>query len=223
MFFYLSQYIQTVMGYSPIEAGVAFLPFCFGLVAAAGISSNLVNRIDPRVLAGTGTLMASVALFGFSRIPNDTTLPIENVQASYATDLLPFILMMSFGMGMTFVPLTLTAVHHLRAEDSGIGSGVLNTMQQVGGALGLSLLATVATQTMDDLAASLAKAAEAAGAVAGPVPAAVTHQVFAAGASDAFLLGSGLMLIASVITWTFLNVKHEELATDGPEAPVHVG
>ena len=138
MFFYLSQYIQTVMGYSPIEAGVAFLPFCFGLVAAAGISSSLVNRIDPKYLAGVGTLMAAGALWGFSRLPYDTSLPISNVQGSYVTDLLPFILLMSFGMGMTFVPLTLTAVHHLRNEDTGIGSGVLNTMQQVGGALGLS-------------------------------------------------------------------------------------
>ena len=223
MFFYLSQYIQTVMGYSPIKAGVAFLPFCVGLVVAAGISSNLVNRIDPRFLAGVGTLMAAVALFGFSRIPNDTSLPIDNVQASYATDILPFILLMSFGMGMTFVPLTLTAVHHLRTEDSGIGSGVLNTMQQVGGALGLSLLATVATQTMDDLVATLTKAAQQAGAVAGPVPEAIQHQIFTAGATDAFLLGSGLMLVASLITWAFLNVKHQELATDGPEAPVHVG
>ena len=150
MFFYLSQYIQTVMGYSPIRAGVAFLPFCFGLVLAAGISSNLVNRIDPRYLAGVGTLMAAAALWGFSRLPYDTSLPISNVQGSYATDLLPFILLMSFGMGMTFVPLTLTAVHHLRNEDTGIGSGVLNTMQQVGGALGLSLLGTIATQTIDD-------------------------------------------------------------------------
>ena len=105
MFFYLSQYIQTVMGYSPIEAGVAFLPFCFGLVAAAGISSNLINRIDPRILAGIGTLMAAVALFGFSRLPNDTTAPARATsRRSYATDLLPFILLMAFGMGLTFVP-----------------------------------------------------------------------------------------------------------------------
>ena len=140
MFYYLSQYIQTVMGYSSLKAGVAFLPFCFGLVAAAGISSNLINRINPRVLAGIGTLMAAAALFGFSRIGYDTSFPVSNVQASYATDILPYIVMMSFGMGLVFVPLTLTAVHHLRDEDSGIGSGVLNTMQQVGGALGLSLL-----------------------------------------------------------------------------------
>ena len=81
------------------------------------------------------------------------------MQGNYVTDLLPFILLMSFGMGMTFVPLTLTAVHHLRNEDTGIGSGVLNTMQQVGGALGLSLLGTVATQTIDDRVGVLQSAA----------------------------------------------------------------
>ncbi len=63
---------------------------------------------------------------------------------NYWTDLMPFIVLMSFGMGLTFVPMTLTAVHHVRHQDSGIGSGVLNTMQQVGGALGLAILSTVA-------------------------------------------------------------------------------
>ena len=83
---------------------------------------------------------------------------MSDIQGSYVTDLLPFILMMSFGMGLTFVPLTLTAVHHLRDEDTGIGSGVLNTMQQVGGALGLSLLATLATQTITDRSKELGQA-----------------------------------------------------------------
>ncbi|GAA1161966.1 MFS transporter [Nocardioides aquiterrae] len=224
MFYYLSQYIQNVMGYSPIKAGVAFLPFCFALVAAAGLVSNLASRIDARYLAGTGTLMAAVALFGFTRLPNDTTLPMRDLQGQYWTDLFPFIVVMAFGMGMVFVPLTLTAVHHLRAEDSGIGSGVLNTMQQVGGALGLSLLGTIATQTIDDLSATVRQAA----AASGVQPTAdqmkvASQQIFTAGASDAFLLGAGLMLVASLVTWIFLNVKHEELATDGPEAPVHVG
>src|SRR3954471_2226735 len=226
MFYYLSQYIQTVMGYSSIEAGVAFLPFCFGLVAAAGISSNLINRMDPRILAGVGTLMASVALFGFSRLPNDTSLPPVESSSNYWTGLLPYILMMSVGMGLVFVPLTLTAVHHLRAEDTGIGSGVLNTMQQVGGALGLSLLGTVATQTINDRVHILGDAAAKAAAAGGPqlseaqqkaAQVVAGHQVFTEGATAAFLLAAGLMIIASVVTWVFLNVKHQELATDGPE------
>ncbi|MEP9361721.1 MFS transporter [Nocardioides sp. CN2-186] len=209
MFFYLSQYIQNVMGYSPLKAGVAFLPFCFGLVAAAGISSNLINRIDPRYLAGIGTLLAAVGLFGFSRIPYDVAAPVS---AHYWSDIFPFIVVMAFGMGMTFVPLTLTAVHHLRDEDTGIGSGVLNTMQQVGGALGLALLSTLAVQTITDRTAEL-----------GPKMAepGVATQVFTEGATNAFLLGAVMMLGASLITWVFLNVKHQELATDGP--PVHVG
>ncbi|HTW14566.1 MAG TPA: MFS transporter [Nocardioides sp.] len=213
MFFYLSQYIQVEMGYSPLKAGVAFLPFCLGLVAAAGISSNLISRIDPRYLAGVGTILAASGLFGFSRLPYDTTAPVVPETGSYATDLLPFILLMSFGMGMTFVPLTLTAVHHLRPEETGIGSGVLNTMQQVGGALGLAVLATLATQTFTERAQELGPA------MADP---AVQSQVFTEGATNAFLLGAILMLGASLITWVFLNVKHTELATDGPPG-AHVG
>lgn len=212
MFYFLSQYIQNVMGYSPLKAGVAFLPFCAGIMIAAGLGSNLINRIDARYLAGIGTLLASGALFGFSRIPFDTANP---VQADYTTDILPYIFMMAFGMGLVFVPLTLTAVHHLRADDSGIGSGVLNTMQQVGGALGLAILSTVATQIFSDRNRELGQAA------ADPL---VQGQIFTEGATNAFFVGSLMMLAASAVVWIFLNVKHTELATDGPDgAPVHMG
>ena len=159
MFYFLSQYIQNVMGYSPLKAGVAFLPFTVGIVVGAGLASNLVNRIDPRYISGVGTLIAAGALFGFSRLPYDTSFPPSDVTGSYVTDIMPFIIMMAFGMGLTFVPVTLTAVHHLRSEESGIGSGVLNTMQQVGGALGLAVLATVATQTFTDRGKEFAAAA----------------------------------------------------------------
>ncbi len=215
MFFYLSQYIQNIMGYSSLEAGVAFLPFCFGLVFAAGLASNLINRFDPRYLSGVGTLLAAAGLFLFAQLPFDTEFPINPVEASYAADILPGILLMSVGMGLVFVPLTLTAVHHLRDEDSGIGSGVLNTMQQVGGALGLAVLSTLATQTFTDRAAEIGKA--------GGLDAIAQGQIFTEGATDAFLLGAIMMAAASVVVWVFLNVKHTELATDGPEAPVHVG
>ena len=140
MFYYLSLYIQSVMGYSPLEAGFAFLPFCFGIVIAAGISSNLINRIDPRYprrhrhADGGGR---AVRLLAAARDDTDRCRSHGRRGATTGPTCFPFIVLMSFGMGLTFVPLTLTAVHHLRDEDSGIGSGVLNTMQQVGGALGL--------------------------------------------------------------------------------------
>jgi hypothetical protein len=136
-------------------------------------------------------------------------------------------------MGLVFVPVTLTAVHHLRPEESGIGSGVLNTMQQVGGALGLAVLATVATQTFTDRGAELRAAGEAAatgGAAPSPeqlraVQEVAAQQVFTEGSVQAFLVGSVMMLAASAVIWVFLNVKKAELATDGPEAEaaVHVG
>ena len=228
MFFYLSLYIQNVMGYSPLTAGFAFLPFSGGIVVAAGLASNLINRVDPRYLAGVGTLMAAIALFGFSRLPYDTAFPTTEVTGNYVTDVLPFIILMSLGMGFVFVPLTLTAVHHVRAEDSGIGSGVLNTMQQVGGALGLATLATVATHVWSTTGERLSAAAEKAAALApagAPAPTAeqvkamqeiAQHQVFTNGATTAFLVGTGMMLVASLVVWLFLDVKHEELATDGP-------
>ena len=226
MFFFLSQYIQNVMGYSPLKAGVAFLPFTVGIVVGAGMASNLVNRIDPRYISGVGTLIAAGALFGFSRLPYDTSFPPSDLTGSYVTDIMPYIIMMAFGMGLTFVPVTLTAVHHLRNEDTGIGSGVLNTAQQVGGALGLAVLATVATQTFTDRGKEFAAAAA---GLPQPSPEqartfaeVAQQQIFTEGSTQAFLVGSILMLAASVVIWIFLDVKHEELATDGPEG-VHVG
>ncbi|GAA1963849.1 MFS transporter [Nocardioides panacihumi] len=224
MFFYLSQYIQLVKGYTPLHTGVAFLPFCVGMVLAATIASNLVNRIDPRYLAGVGTLLAAIALFGFSRIPSDTTLPIHAAEAGYWGHVFPWVTLMAIGMGLTFVPVTLTAVHHLRTEDAGIGSGVLNTMQQVGGALGLAILSTVATHVMTSDGEKLQQAAAAAGGGKPPadVLTMIQHQVFAHGSTTAFLVGSAMALVGSAIIWIFLDVKHEELATDLPEG-VHVG
>jgi EmrB/QacA subfamily drug resistance transporter len=239
MFFFLSLFIQQIVGYSPLRAGFAFLPFSLGIVFGAGLSSNLVSRFDARYIAGIGTLLAAVALYGFSRLTVDDT-PSAVLQAvvgggtagaevNYWSSILPYIIIMSVGMGMTFVPLTLTAVHHVRAEDSGIGSGVLNTMQQVGGALGLATLSTVSLHYVNGRADELAPGIGAAFENAGVDP---TTQVpdsaltlgqlvgfqatFTEGATHAFLVAAGLMLIASLIVWIFLDVKHEELATDGP-------
>ena len=246
MFYFLSLFIQQVMGYSPLEAGFAFLPFSFGIVIGAGLASNLVNRIDARYLAGCGTLLAAFSLFMFSRIDVDDSAgaviralaadSTAGADVSYWVSIFPWIVTMSIGMGLTFVPLTLTAVHHVRTEDSGIGSGVLNTMQQVGGALGLATLSTVALHSSqnraDEVGPQLAQAAQGAG-LDQAMPAdkfqeflsfAGFQATFTEGATNAFLIGSIMMLAASVIVWVFLDVKHTELATDGPEAaPVHVG
>jgi EmrB/QacA subfamily drug resistance transporter len=228
MFFFLSLYIQNIMGYSPLKAGVAFLPFSVGIVISATIVSNLMGKIDPRFIAGIGTLMASAALFGFSRlsVPDGADSVLSaltsgaylGADVNYWTSIFPFVMLMSLGMGAVFVPLTLTAVHHVRSEDSGIGSGVLNTMQQVGGALGLAIMSTIASSVStghaDKIAPGIAKGL--AGAEPGLVETAIQMGSFPSGASAAFFFGTFLMLTGSAIVWLFLNVKHEELATDGP-------
>jgi EmrB/QacA subfamily drug resistance transporter len=232
MFFFLSLFIQNVMGYSSLEAGFAFLPFSFGIVIAAAISSQLIAKVDARFISGTGMALAAVALFMFSRISvDDSPANLLRVatsngalqlgdNVSYWTDIFPYIVLMALGMGATFVPLTLTAVHHLRAEDSGIGSGVLNTMQQVGGALGLATLSTVAlhfsTNRADEIAPGLS--AQARDLTPDQFGQLIQLGSFTEGATMAFLVGSVMILAASAVVWIFLNVKHTELATDGPEA-----
>jgi EmrB/QacA subfamily drug resistance transporter len=230
MFFFLSLFVQNVMGYSPLKTGFAFLPFSFGIVFAATLSSKLISHVDPRWLAGLGTAMAGTALFGFSRLPYEETFPNLAVPADYTTDVLPFIVLMSLGMGLTFVPMTLTAVHGVGHRDSGIGSGVLNTMQQVGGALGLATLSTVAVHFTAEKAGELGRSAAAAAAQSGgaPDPAAMKQMqtligqvAFTEGATHAFLTGAAMIWLGTLIVVLFLNVKHEELASDGAE-PVHV-
>ncbi|MBV9831843.1 MAG: MFS transporter, partial [Marmoricola sp.] len=240
MFYFLSLYVQNIMGYSPIEAGVAFLPFCFGMVIAATVGSKLMSLVDPRFIAGFGTILAGFSLFMFSRLSVDDSLPNLVHAASagtthlgdtvnYWTDLFPYIFTMSVGMGLTFVPMTLAAVHGVGQRDSGIGSGVLNTMQQVGGALGLATLATVAVHFTQQKADAIVSSFKAAGGSAPTGQAAANAQnlvgqaAFANGATHAFIVGAFMMWAASVIVWIFLNVKHEELATDDAPEGVAVG
>jgi EmrB/QacA subfamily drug resistance transporter len=253
MFFFLSLFIQNVMGYSPLETGVAFLPFSIAIIVSATFVSSLVNRVDPRYIAGVGTLMASAALYGFSRLsvpdgPSDVLATVSSGEAlgagvNYWTEILPFVVLMALGMGAVFVPLTLTAVHHLRGEDAGIGSGVLNTMQQVGAALGLATLSTVATSAIttraEDIAPAIGQGLDQAaqqdpGLIDRLLPVVGVESVdalverlagfgaFPDGATSAFFIGTFMMLAGSVVVWLFLNVRHDELATDGPEG-VHIG
>ncbi len=228
MFYFLSQFVQNVMGFSPLRTGVAFLPFSMGIIIAATVASKLMAKVDPRWLAGTGTLMAGSALFGFSRLPYTETLPNLGVGASYATDILPFIVLMSLGMGLVFVPLTLAAVHGVGARDSGIASGVLNTMQQVGGALGLAILSTVAVHFSSQKATELGSALSS-GQAGGAAPTAqavgkmqtlVGQVAFTEGATNAFFAGALMIWLGTVIAVVFLNVTHEELATEADEAVV---
>ena len=223
MFYFLGLFIQQVLGYSPVKTGFAFLPFSFGVVIAAQVASRLISRVDPRWIAGVGTLLAAGGMWGLSHL---------TVHSAYATALLPFILLLSFGMGLTFVPLTLTAVAGVAKRDSGVGSAVLNTMQQVGGTLGLATLSTVFANTLKDKAVELGAAlqhqlqsgqVDPARAKAAGQQLKLVAQTY--GSTRAFIVAAVMILGGCVITLVGLNIKHQRLAADGAEAPaaVHAG
>jgi len=134
-FFFITIYVQRVLGYSPIEAGLAFLPFTAGIIAGSVCAQQLIPRIGVKAQVMLGISLAAVGLLLMSRITAD---------GSYVGQLLPAIIAMSLGMGNTFVPLTLLATTNVGGADAGLASGLFNTSQQVGGALGLAILSTLA-------------------------------------------------------------------------------
>jgi EmrB/QacA subfamily drug resistance transporter len=220
MFYFISLFVQQILGYSALKAGVAFLPFTVGVVLGAGVASQLAQRLAPRVIASTGLVLASIGLLLYTRLDVDST---------YASSLLPAMLVMSVGMGLIFVPLTLTAVSNVRNEESGIASAILNTMQQVGGTLGLAVLATIAVNATtarfpEAGAINAAKQAADAGVpgVTAPDPAALQRAAEAVthGYTVAFGVGLVLFLVALVMTVTLVNAPKQQADAANP---VHVG
>jgi len=184
MFFFLTQFLQNVLGWSPIRTGVGFLPMAAGIAVAAGVASQLVGRIGVRLPLLVGPSAAVAGLFWLSRL---------TVTSTYLDILLP-LLLISLGMGLSFVSLTLTAVSGVRPQETGLASALLNSGQQVGGALGLAILATVAIDAARSRARTLIEAAH--GRASHLTTAiATTH-----GYTTAFEVGAGIALGALVIS-----------------------
>jgi EmrB/QacA subfamily drug resistance transporter len=135
MFFFNTLYLQKVLDYGPLKAGLAFLPFTAGIMISAGLASQFAPKIGVRPVAVVGMIVTAVGLLLLARVP---------VHGSYVADVMPSILLTSLGMGAVFVPLTLVATTGLEDSDQGLASGLFNTSQQIGGALGLAVLSTLA-------------------------------------------------------------------------------
>jgi EmrB/QacA subfamily drug resistance transporter len=133
--FFLTLLLQTVMGYSPLKTGLAFLPFAVGIAATSQAVAKLMTRIRPRVFVIIGPLLSAIALLWLSRV---------DAQSTYGGALLGPLLVLALGLGFSFVPLVLGATSGVQPADMGVASAVLNTAQQVGGTLGLAVLVTVA-------------------------------------------------------------------------------
>jgi MFS family permease len=142
MFYFASIYVQEILGYSPLKAGVAFVPVTLGIVIGAGLAQPAISALGVRLVPIVGIALAALGLILLSGIP---------VHGTYLADLFPGLIVMSIGMGLTFVPVTLIATTNIDAADSGLASGLFNTSQQVGGALGLAILSTLAASRTSHL------------------------------------------------------------------------
>lgn len=152
MFFFLTLYMQNVLGYSPLQTGSAYLPFTVGVGVAAGVSSQLMAKIGTRPLIVVGALVSAGGLYDLSRIPTD---------GSYLTDLLPGMMITSLGLGAMFVAVATAANAGVPKGLAGLAAALLNASQQVGGALGLAIFSAIAAARTNHLFAQHASPAHA--------------------------------------------------------------
>src|SRR5687767_12010981 len=189
-FYLLALFLQQVLQFGPLKTGVASLPFAAGIILASGISSKLVERLAPRVVAAPGLALAAGGMFWLSTL---------TVDSSYAAHVMPALFHTSFGLGLAFVPLTLTAVHRVAEDRAGVASALVNMAQQIGAALGLAVLTAVSTTAADEQLPDAARVLQQglAGADTGAV--ARAGEALAEGYTTGFLAGAGLLLAAAVL------------------------
>jgi EmrB/QacA subfamily drug resistance transporter len=190
-FYFGTLYLQEILHFTPIATGFAFLPVALLIGVAAGISQRIVPRFGIRAVAIGGMVIAAAGLALQVRV---------SVNGTYAGTLLPAFILLAVGLGLAFVPATLIGVSSVQGEDSGLASGLFNTAQQVGGALGLAILATLASSRTGSLLSGLGHHATA-------------HAIASATVSGyrvGFLVAAGFMLTAVLVLVTFLRPRHLE-------------
>lgn len=194
MFLFLTYYFQLNLGYTPLKAGFAFLPFSVGIIVTAGVVAQLLPRTGPRPLLIVGLILAVTGMFLLTRVGQDT---------SYWSHVLPSEILMSIGMANVFIPASNTALVGVGHHDAGVASAVLNTSQQVGGSLGTALLNTLfAGAVTSYLAANLTNPAQA----DKMAPLALIH-----GYHVSFFWGAVLLACALVTALFLINARKEDV------------
>jgi EmrB/QacA subfamily drug resistance transporter len=188
VFLFLTYYFQGVLGYSALKSGVAFLPFPLGVILSSAIASRTLPIFGPRVLGVTGFVLGALGVLWLTQLSADS---------SYLTHIVPSELLISLGMGQVFVPLSSTALLGVPNHDAGVASALVNTMQQVGGSLGVAFLNTIATSATAHYALSHG----------GPSKAATTH-----GFTTAFAVGVGVLVLAALIVLFLIQSNRKTAA-----------
>ncbi len=184
MFFFISLYLQDVMGYTPIKTGIAYLPLAVGIIVSAGIASQLVTRLGFKIPLTIGMILIAAGLFWFAQAPAP--------HGSYLSDILGPSLLAAVGLGFAFVPVTIAAVSGTNPHEAGLASGLINTSQQIGGALGLAILATVANSRTQDIL---------------NLGAHNTAIALTKGFDRAFLIGGGFAVVGAILTMLLISSK----------------
>jgi EmrB/QacA subfamily drug resistance transporter len=207
MFFFMTIFVQTVWGYSPVRSGVAYMPMVAAIMVGAGLASSLVTRIGARPLMIMGPAFAAGGMFWLSLISEHST---------YTGGLLGPMMLTGLGMGLTFVPLSLVSLAGVGNDDAGIAASLLNVGQQVGGSIGLAILGTVAWSAV---ASNLRSASATAGShLSQAAQTAMSNHALAYGFGRGYLVSAGIALLALVVSLVFIRVKKSDLAGIDPMA-----
>ncbi len=201
MFFFISLYLQQVLGYEPLKAGLAYLPLSALIIISAGVGSNLVTRVGFKPTLIAGLLFTASGLLWFSQV--------SAPGGSYVGDVLFPSMLAAIGLGLSFVSVTIAAVTGTKPDEAGLASGLINTSQQVGGALGLAITATVANAATTSAFESGER---------------VRTVALTEGFQDAFLTCAGLALAGAVLAAVLISSRdsreHAEAARRGEAEPV---
>ena len=204
MFYFASLYVQEVFGYEPFKAGLAFLPVSLGIMVGAGLSQQFIAKVGIKPFVMVGMTLAATGLIILA-----ATTAVDGTYLQLLAGLAP----MSIGMGMTFVPLTLIATAGVDRQDAGLASGLFNTSQQVGGALGLAILASLASSKTSSIVDG----------VTGKLAVVQQQTALVEGFQVAFIAAAILMVSGLVMVSFFLRsseVAHVHLAGEGEAIPV---
>jgi EmrB/QacA subfamily drug resistance transporter len=185
VFYFCTLYLQQVLGFSALKTGVAYLPLTLTLVATSALASRLVDRFTPKPVLAAGLVIATAGFVLLTRIVG---------HGDYASHVLPAMIALGAGLGMSFVPITIAATSGVDAGDSGLASGLLNTTQQVGGSLGLAILSSVSTSRVTNALRG-----------GSSLPLALTH-----GFKGAFVVAAALCAVGVVVALVLLPGRQRE-------------